>query len=496
MKSKLLFALVSINFAFLAFSTISSNMHTSVQELGPMPKEIAQDYGETFLKTYIQQVEDNFRSQYRQYFDFYANLPYKINATISSTHGAAMEFVPENEQMFDFRMVEQRIELVVFPEIDLNMTSLDVNATVLIWTGEPSQGMFAISGKRNVISGGIFITNTGHLMDLEIGGSVLLLNVNVDGRYYYAMMVKGSNTADAWTKHDAEAEAIDLFEEDLFHAFNQSEEIRKYMAYPLLEELISQIVWKHQHAEEIGYDLLQYYEDLAKVRELAVSKYHLNSTFVDEILNWLENIYPQQPWWEVAPNSWVIGAVIGVPVTMVFERLILRAYKSLKRRRIKRRLKLPKSPFKYTLAIFIKKGAFCPMEGKPYKMTITIKNISKKAFPGSVLESVFVRPTPFSMKYSWEKLDIPQLDEEGEIDEEIYYYPRSSGQRELRIRTTDKNIGLLTIKGKMPMIGSELREPFRVYSWTDILQLGGALSAIIGAIVGIIILLLRVLGQS
>jgi len=153
---------------------------------------------------------------------------------------------------------------------------------------------------------------------------------------------------------------------------------------------------------------------------------------------------------------------------------------------------LPKSPFQYTLAILTKKGAFCPMEGKPFKMRITIKNISKKAFPGSVLEYVFVTPTPFSMQYSWTKLEIPPLNEDGRIDEEIFYYSPTSGQKEIRFRTTDGSVGLCIIRGKIPMIGSELREPFRVYSWREILQLGGALSAIIGAIASIIILLLSV----
>jgi len=297
-----------------------------------MTKENAQDYAEAFLEAYNQQVENNFRSEYRKYFDFYANFPYNINATMSSTHGASIEFVPSSKPSFDFKTFEQRIELVVFPDVDLNITSLDVNATVFIWHGKPSQAMLAINGTGNAIINIIFITNKGHFLDLGIGGSVLLSNVNVDGRYYYVIVIKGSNTPNSWTKDIAKEDARVLFEEDLFHAFNQSEEIRKYMAYPILEELISQIVWKHQHAKDIGYDLLQYYEDLARVRDIAVNTYHLNSAFVDEILSWLEEIYPKQPWWEVAPNSWILGAIIGGLVSILLERIITRAYKALKQR--------------------------------------------------------------------------------------------------------------------------------------------------------------------
>lgn len=297
-----------------------------------MVRENAQEYAEAFIETYNEQVENNFRSEYRKYFDFYANSPYNINVIISSTHGASIEFVASNESSFDFRTVEQRIELVVFPDIDLNITSLDANATVFIWHGKPSQAMLGINGTGNAIYNIIFITNKGHFLDLGIGGSVLLLNVNVDGRYYYVMVIKGSNTRSSWTRGMAKEDARVLLEQDLFHAFNQSQEIREYMAYPILEELISQIVWKHQHAEEIGYDMLQYYEDLAKVRDIAVNTYHLNSTFVDEILNWLEQIYPKKPWWEVAPNSWILGAIIGGLVSILLERVITRVNKALKQR--------------------------------------------------------------------------------------------------------------------------------------------------------------------
>lgn len=329
MKSKLPISIAVIcGLILLAlFSNVSSN-----QGLEHITEEDAQDYAEAFLKTYIQQVESYFRPQYREHFDFYVNSPYNIDATVSSTHGAAIEFMPSNEQSFSFRTVEQPIELAVFPDVDLNITSLDINATVFTWGGEPSQAMFVINGTRNSFSGIIIITNKGHFLDLGVGGSVLLFDMNVDGRYYYAMMIKGSNKPSSWTKKIAKEDAIILFEGDLFRAFEESEEIREYMAYPILEELISQIVWKHQHAEEIGYDLLQYQEDLARVRDLAVNTYHLNSTFVDEILNWLEDIYPKRPWYEVAPNSWILAAIMGAIIGGLVTSCYRRVYKSAKRR--------------------------------------------------------------------------------------------------------------------------------------------------------------------
>jgi hypothetical protein len=170
------------------------------------------------------------------------------------------------------------------------------------------------------------VTNEGIFVEMGGQGSLLLLNVKVNERPYFAMMIRGSNTANSWSDEAAKEDALDLFKYDLFNAFNKSEEVREYMAYPLLEQMLSQIEWKHQNAQQIGYDYIQEREDLQKVRDLAVNTYHLNSTFVDEILNWLETQYPKQSWWEVAPSSWIIGgivsSVVGIPFALLIEKKV------------------------------------------------------------------------------------------------------------------------------------------------------------------------------
>lgn len=298
-----------------------------------MTKQDAKDFAEAFLDAYVQQVEDYFRPKYREYFDFYRKSPFRIYATISNVHGAAIEFVPSNESLFAYREVEQRIEETIFPYIDLNITSVDAeNATVLIFQGgEPSEACIAVEGEGNMISNMVIITNKRHFIDVETSGSVLLSNVNVDGIVYNMVIIKGSNKPDSWTKQVAEAEANRIFESDLFQAFNQSIEIREYIAYPILKELIEQVVWKHHHADEIGYDMLQYHEDLTVIRDIAVNTYHLNSTFVDEILDWIESKYQLEPqWWEVPPWSWLLGAIAGFFVTLILNFGGTRVYKRLK----------------------------------------------------------------------------------------------------------------------------------------------------------------------
>ena len=237
----------------------------------------AENYTQTVLTTYSQKLEGAFREPYRTYFYFYSHIPFAVNATVSNTHGCAIEFTPANESSFTFATTTLGIEQAVFPI---------TNAT-----GMP---MFVVNGNHNTLEGGFIFTDGGNLLQMANQGTLWLFNVTVNGRYYFAMMIKGSNSADSWSSEIAKEDAQDLFEDDLFRAFNNSEEVRMYMAYPLLQQLISQIVWKHQHAQDIGYDLLQYREDLQRVRDLAVNTYRLNSTFVDEILNWLESEYPRR----------------------------------------------------------------------------------------------------------------------------------------------------------------------------------------------------------
>jgi hypothetical protein len=334
MRLKVLGVLVLVCIFALPILFASSAVESNV-----LTKDSAYHYAQIVLTVYDQQVETGFRQTYRKYFDFYANLHYKIVATVSNAHGAALEFIPDNESSFDYETTGQRIEFAVFPNIDLNITSLDVNATVFVYTGEADHPMFVVNGSHNGISNMIIITNKGYLLDLGAEGSIMLSNVIVNNRYYYKIIAKGGNTTDSWSEDDARGFAMDIFEDDLYRAFNQSEEIREYMAYPILEKLISDIAWKHQHASDIGYDMLQYYEDLAQVRDLAVNKYHLNSTLVDEILSWLETIYPKQQWWELAPYSWILGGIIGAPLAIVTERIVKRAYYSRRLRSIHEKIR-------------------------------------------------------------------------------------------------------------------------------------------------------------
>jgi len=317
----------------LIFVIHLSHANSSILTVADMER-----YGQAFFKSYNKTLEDNFRPSYRKYFAFFASYPYRLNATISTTRGAALEFMPWNEETFESKIINYRVDLGIFEDVNLNITSLnDQNATVLIYTGPPGN-IFQLKGFATVVfSDMIIITNKGHLAELEEGSLLILSNVRVNERLYHVMIARGSNVPSAWTNEQAENDAKETFNIDLYRAFNQSEEVREYLAYPELSELIGQIVWKYQHAKETGYDLIAFEEDLTRVRDLARDKYHVRTEFVDEILDYLQGISAQAapPLWTVPPYSWILGGVVSLVIAAIC-RQAWKVFKSKRRRRTKK----------------------------------------------------------------------------------------------------------------------------------------------------------------
>ncbi len=296
-------------------------------------------YGQMFMRSYNRTLEENFRPAYRKYFSFWASYPCLLNVTISTSRGAAIEFMPSDEGAFESRSIDYRIDLGIFKDVNLNITSVNAgNATVLIYSGPPGS-IFTLNAFATVVfSDMIIITNKGHLAQLEEGSLLILSNVKVNERIYHVMIAMGCNSASAWTDEQAEKDAKEVFNIDLYRAFNQSEEVREYLAYPELSELIGQVVWRFQHARETGYDLIAFKEDLERIRNLARDKYHVSTEFVDEILDYLQDVSAMAPppFWEVAPWSWILSGLVGIAITIVGART-WRALKSKRKRKSSRK---------------------------------------------------------------------------------------------------------------------------------------------------------------
>lgn len=339
--------IVSLFVAMLfSFSSLVLIIHSSPSSSGAVSKEDMETYVQSFLASYNKELEDNFRPQVRKYFPFYSSYLYYINATISNVHGAALEFTPWDQEIFEFKTINTRVESTVFKYVDLDITSV-ANSTgykVLIYTGPIRYDAFITlrSFSHAVFSNTIVVTNKASFIKVEEEAELFLSNVIVDRRHFHTLIMRGSNELSAWTTEQAKNDAHRFFEIHLYRAFNQSEEFREYLAYPELSQLVEQIVWKHLHLE--GYDLIAFKEDLVKVRDLARDKYHVSTEFVDEILDYLQKKMMAQsppPPWEVAPWNWIIPGLVGIALTAiatkVYKWLKPPRKKSKKKKRLRRK---------------------------------------------------------------------------------------------------------------------------------------------------------------
>jgi len=290
-------------------------------------KEDIQDYLLEFSKIFNQQLESRFGLNSTTYSE---NLHYKAYVTVSNTLGTAIEFFPSNQSELFFRTTADTIENAVFPNLGINTTPPDLDAAIMIWTGEPNGTMFHVTGHDILFRNLIFVTNMGHFVTLGAEGELYLFAVTVDGRYYHGMILKGGNTKDYWTKDEAEKDAMEFFEHKSFYGFEQAETIRDIMAYPIFVELLSPVLWKQYNAEDIGYTLVQFEHDKNEISKIAVDMYHLKPGYVDGVYEWLEKItprpieLPEPPWYATAPwdwiLSWVTGSLMGVLATQVWFR--------------------------------------------------------------------------------------------------------------------------------------------------------------------------------
>lgn len=296
----------------LAFCTISS--HPVAQE-EVIPEDL-QEYTEIFLSTYENELETNFREEYRKYFDFHKKLPYSTYVTISKSHGASLEFIPCETQDFVANIVYERIEDAIFEDVDLNLTSSEVltsNATVLVWSGPANQPMFIIGGNA-VLKNLVVVTNKGYFLELQQTGSLVIRNIIVDEIYYENLIIKGSNLIQSWTPETSKNEANWVFQDDLQKAFLESEDVREYIAYPELKMLVERLI---ERQKDPDYDLLSFKRDYDEIVKLAEEKYGIErSEFVQEIYEYLKSkvTLRKRVLGIVYNNNWVYVIVFSVTI--------------------------------------------------------------------------------------------------------------------------------------------------------------------------------------
>jgi len=214
-------------------------------------------YGKAFLRKYENLVKRKIRPSYQTYFQFLKEKPILINASISTSHGAAVEFIPSEVRKFQCQTVTTRIEHAVFPNKNLSISRKEGNAKPKL--------LFRILGKlANFRDIEVTTSNERQFLELSEKGSLRTERIVVDDiNYPNTIIIKGSNRRNAWSRKAAKEEALSDFRGDFLFAYLESEEFREFVATPELTQIAKKIEAKQtagKYGGEHGY--LELKEDL------------------------------------------------------------------------------------------------------------------------------------------------------------------------------------------------------------------------------------------
>jgi len=267
-------------------------------------------YGKTFLRRYENLVQSKkVRPAYQKHFSFLKEKPILIKASISTSHGAAVEFIPSEAQNFQCRTVTARIEHEVFPNKDLSISRIEDLAK--------SNPGFRVTAKLNGIKNIKVKTNNRPFLGLSETGSLRTEEIVVDDiNYPNTIIIKGSNRRGAWSRKAAKEEALYDFRGDFFFAYVNSEEFREFVATPKLTHIAKEIYAKQKGGDYGGeYGYLMMKEDLAKLNSAAYA-YGIKHEFSENIYEFVKE---QPPWRERHPIIFNVmcGIVGGILVILL-----------------------------------------------------------------------------------------------------------------------------------------------------------------------------------
>jgi len=265
-------------------------------------------YGKTFLRKYEDLVQSKVLPAYHKYFSFLKDKPFLIKATISNSHGAAIEFIPSEKQIFQSRNVEGQIEQEIFSDKDptilrAKIESYDHNEVATI--NYIGTGSYFKLGKNSTVRNLAVNTPNGSFLELLEISSILTQGVLVNGIFYpNTINVKGSNRKDAWSRKVAKEDALYYFKLDSRDAYLNSEEFREFVANPELTRIANEIDAKYKSGKYGGeYGNLEFKEDMAEL--IAVTDAHgIKHEFAKNIYEFVK----EQPSWR--ERHWIICALM------------------------------------------------------------------------------------------------------------------------------------------------------------------------------------------
>lgn len=173
-------------------------------------------------------------------------------------------------------------------------------------------------------------------------GQVLIENITLDSVPIFFIALKGSNETAYWTTEWAKNDSRYLFDNDLYLALSNSEEVRERYAEPELTALLQNVLtkWQKQLQSQgsYSYSYLQMEEDIKQIEDLAKTKYGItnSSDFINGILGYLEKMAspPTKTILGVRvadPNNWLYVTVLAIFPIAIYVTYLFFAYLRTKR---------------------------------------------------------------------------------------------------------------------------------------------------------------------
>jgi len=265
------------------------------------------EYGETFLRRYEYEylVMSKVLPADQNCFSFLKDKPFLIKATISNSHGAAIEFIPSVKQMFQSRTVEGQIEQEIFSDKDptihrTKIESYDHNAVATIYYSGTGS-FWHIPGPYSILCNVVVNTPNGSFLEVSEVGSFWTQGILVNSIFYpNTIFIRGSNRRCDWSRKIAKEDARYYFKVDSREVYLNSEEFRKYLATPELTQIANKIITKNKAGKYVEeYGPLEYEKDIAELIA-AADAYGINRDYAMKTYTLLKE---KPSWWE---NHWIV----------------------------------------------------------------------------------------------------------------------------------------------------------------------------------------------
>jgi len=284
-----------------------------------------ENYAKAYLKKYKEVVKDNFNLVHdiEHVFFKYNNNPKAVYGIISENHGTAiiLEYDETEETYWNISVIDKPVEYYFWPNMPSDLSNLSI---VKI---ESSESPYVLDSQVSIKNSALLLVSEGASLyyvgedespfKIEGYGAVMILGVSSKA----GLIIKGSNTKQAWSTYQAGLDALRHFFWDCGDRLNETirKQIEAKHKMPLLLEKVNENLnnkYYKEHPED-------FYSDLHELEKLGISE-EMKS------LLWIRysELTKEPTLWEklcdgIISNipSFIIGVLTTVIATIILKRL-------------------------------------------------------------------------------------------------------------------------------------------------------------------------------